>query len=251
MLVLAGAAMGVLGLPGEDPSPAPAKIEIPRVASDLPTAAEGVELRTVDYRAMATRMDLFGNAPKKPDVKTDEKPGVAPALQPPSEARYIGTLVMGPKLFAIVVDGARQRVMKVGDTFADGSRVVSITETEMVVEGPGGRRTIPLAERTGEGISRATPTAPSPAMARGGVPVAKPAAASSNIRGNKLSMSAPVKGSSRRAGMPDGSPERFDEIVQQMRASGRYPDENGLMEAAKEQFEQEAVKSDGVKGGQH
>lgn len=255
VLVLAGGAMGVLGLPGDKPAPAPEKIEIPRVASDIKTAEPAPVLRPVDFRGVSTRMGQVGNAPKVPEIEKTGGGEIPPAPPPaPSEARYIGTMIMGPKLLAIIVDGPKQRVMKVGDTFADGGKIVLITQTEIVIEGPGGRRTIQLAERTGEGISRATPAAPTPANARGNIPTARPADKlnpKSAAAMNRINMSPPVKNPSRRTGTPDGSPERFEEIIQQMRASGEYKDENSLMEAAKLQFENESMKSDGAKGGRH
>jgi hypothetical protein len=247
LLLAGGAALGVLGIPGTTPEPVPERLTIPvvRIEDGSAPGAASVGSR-IDPAAAGARMQALSNSPKQAPVAgrpAGPESGQPPAPPPPAvvEVRYIANIALGQSLLAVVVDNGRQRVVKAGDTLSDGSRVIEVRPHELVVELDGRRRTIAMAERTGSAASRA---APAMAVART-TPPARPSTPQATPAMRALSGSPPEerKGVSSK-GAPEGSPERLEEIIQQMRSSGQFKDENELMSAAKTQFEMEAAKAE-------
>lgn len=236
VVLAAGATLGVIGLPGAKGDPVPETLIVPEPTVVAKTPGQtGVQV-AIDTDALGARMSRLDNAPKVPEVTTAaEQLPTTIAPPPPTESKYIGSLSMGERLLAILIDAGIQRVAKVGDTLADGAKIVAITHAAVTVEHNGARRDINLAKREGDATTR---LAAAPAGKGGARPVSP-----TNIRAAKV---ASLKGG-RPPGTPDGSPERLQEIIRELRGSGNYKDDNSLNEAAKEIFQAEAEKFE--KGG--
>ncbi|GJQ29090.1 MAG: hypothetical protein HBSAPP03_09740 [Phycisphaerae bacterium] len=228
VVLAAGVALGVFGVPGATTHPAPEALKVPDPPPPAVVTDTASTTASVNSTSLGARMNLLANAPKQPAATSTQTEPPPPPPPPPAEARYIGTMSVGPRLLAIMIDAGRQRVAKVGDTLADGSKVVAISADSVTVERNGARHDITLAERQGEAISRLTPKTGRNSAAATSRPAAKPTSL--------------TKGGGRTPGTPDGSPERLQEIIRELRESGQYKDDNALMEAAKEIFQVEAAK---------
>ncbi|MDX2130863.1 MAG: hypothetical protein SFY69_02275 [Planctomycetota bacterium] len=257
VLLACGAALGVLGLPVSRVEPVPDVLTLP----PPPPRTEPGETRieaALDIEAASARMRALGNSPRAPAAPgspTPETPGASaaapPPPPPPAEARYIANIAVGSRLLAVLVDGERQRIVKAGDTLLGGGKIVRVEPDKLVVEDGAGRRTIPMAERTGEVLSRAAP-APAPGPAPMAIknlprPTAPGAAKGTSLAGVLGGSPVPSRtpGPTKRVrGTPDNSPERLDEIFSEIKASGRFKGENEIWDAAKQQFEQEAAESE-------
>lgn len=233
MLTAAGA-LAILGLPGGGPTSPPEKLEVPIPDLGLKDAHTARSAGNVDSVGLGARMDLLGNAPKIAVAAVAEETGeeIVP-VPPPQEARYIGTMTVGPRTLAIVTDGARQRVMKVGDVLDNGATITAIGPGELEVEANNVKSQIALAERSGASVGRATPSAVSRASV---VQQPRTAAPPKGLGGRSDGRRIP--------GTADGSPERLDELIRQMRASQQYPDENSINQAAKEIFQAETERAE-------
>jgi hypothetical protein len=247
IIALTGAAaLGVLGLPGARLETVPDALKVP----DPPPRSEATSptrpVHAVDEVRIASAASMLENTPKPPPPAQSPKAEDRPPPPPPTETRYIGLLNAGAHGIAILVDGNRQRVARVGDTIADGSRVTAISPDAIEVESGGRTRSIPMAEVAGERIGRASASTtrgtPIPAaMARNSPSPAQRADARSIALG-------PRPSTKRVPNTPDGSPERLEELIRMMRESGRYDSEDAATAAAKELFEAETIKYN-EKGG--
>lgn len=252
LLLAGGAALGVLGIPGTTPEPVPERLTLPvvRVEDGSSTNGSAAPAR-IDASGAGARMQSLPNSPKQ--APAAGRPAGPEGGQPPAppapavvEVRYIANIALGPSLLAVVVDNGRQRVVKAGDTLADGSRLIEVRPHELVVELDGRRRTIPMAERTGSAASRA---APMMAVTRGATPprpiAPQPAPDSVAMRLGGMSqegLKAPP--GKRIRGSPDGSPERLEEIIQELKNSGQFKNDNEMMSEAKTRFETETAQAE-------
>jgi len=257
VVALGAGALAVVGFPGEPVVTPPEALVIAAVQPPVPGG--GVEALTgpVDGVALSARLASLRNSPRAPQEVTIESVEVPPPAPPTFEVRYIGVVSIGPRYMAIIIDNNRQRVVKVGDSVADGSKVVGVTPEELTLEdGAKKQRSIPMAERSGESFSRAVAAAPNKAAPAAGpavksLPVKPNPAMSPQKQAAALGMTpialAPGGGGGGRHS--PGSPERFNEIVADLKRSGQYGSEDALMEAAKMQQEQEMAKQQEMNGG--
>lgn len=237
IVLAAGAAVALMGIPGLTPRPAPEALTVPDAPAIVRPATHDDGLVPVQGSGVGSRMSLLANAPKVAGP-AETLPGTPPPPPPPppAEARYIGALALGPKLLAILTDGDKQRVAGVGTVLADGSKVVEVKPEAVTVEKSGVRRDIPLAERQGEAITRLSSSRGSGNAARSPGGTSPRALKAVQAKGGRV------------PGTPDGSPDRLQEIIRDLRASGQYKDENSLNEAAKEIFQVEAAKFESAGG---
>lgn len=258
-LVVVGAGVLAMGLPGLRGAEAVPEPTLPQF--ELPAASQstGLTLRPVDLGGVSQRLTLVSNSPKT-QAPPDKPVEAAPPPPPPAETRFLGVMSMGSAKRALLVEGGRQKFVRVGDALADGSRVVEIHETSVVVESEAGvRRTIELAARSGDRVTRAVPNAtfvsPSPAFSKGGgttgaIRPATTTAAITSGDGKSLRISAGsggganTKPTARRPGTPDGSPERFEEIRTKLRSSGQFKSEDELNDRLKQLFEEESIAAE-------
>lgn len=255
VVALGAGALAVVGLPGEPAATPPEALVIAVVQPPAP--AGGIEALTgpVDGTALSARLASLGNSPRTPQEVTIESVEAPPPPPPTFEVRYIGVVSIGPRYMGIIIDNSRQRVVKVGDSVADGSKVIGVTPDELTLEDSAKKqRSIPMADRSGESFSRAVAAAPNKTGPTGPavkvLPVKPNPAMSPQKQAAAAGMTpialAPGGGGGRHS---PGSPERFNEIVADLKRSGQYGSEDALMEAAKMQQEQEMAKQQEMNGG--
>lgn len=250
LAVLAGLGVAAVGLPGGvDPTP-PSSLTLPEVAVTPAGSGQASATRPVDEAGIEARLARFSNAPRvtSPVVVNTNDGQPAPATA--AETKYLGPVGLGSRMLALMTIQGRQRFVKVGDALGDESHVVEITPTGVVTEGPAGRKTYELAARTGQVLTRATPGGgmkgggPRTAAPPAPIPPATAAAVNSALAGNTK-----ARAVRRRPGDADGSPERFQEIVDQVKKSATgETSEDDLMQKAKAVFEEESIKAAESKG---
>lgn len=163
-LAVAGIALAVFGLPGQKaPASPPATTDLPDAVIPHAGTDAGPLLTPVDFHAVSARMGLLSNAPKAEAVAvniTDPvSPPPAPPPPPPPPVRYLGMVALGSARLALVQDGGKQRFVGVGAKLSDGTTITSILDDRILVEGPGGETSIPLAPRSGDLLTHAAPRA--------------------------------------------------------------------------------------------
>ncbi|MCE7972875.1 MAG: hypothetical protein DYG92_00915 [Leptolyngbya sp. PLA1] len=252
LAILAGLGIAAVGLPGGVDSTPPSSLTLPEVTVTPAGAGQVAPSRPVDEAGIDARLARFTNAPRvtTPVVvnTNDGQPEPAPSV----ETKYLGPVTMGTRLLALMTIQGRQRFVKVGDQLPDESRVVEITPVEVVTEGPAGRKTYELASRSGQVLTHA-PLGPG---VKGGVPrTAAPVApippVTASAVNSALSGNVKARPARRRPGDADGSPERFQEIVDQVKKSATgETSEDELMQKAKAVFEEETIKAVESKGSE-
>ncbi|MCC6951102.1 MAG: hypothetical protein IT433_06605 [Phycisphaerales bacterium] len=245
LAIVAGLGVVAVGLPGGIDRTSPSTLTLPEVAVTPTGTGPAATTRPVDEAGIDARLARFSNAPRVTAPVVVNTNDGQPAPSPSAESKYLGPVALGPRLLALMSIQGKQRFVKVGDQLPDESRVEEITPTEVVTEGPLGRKTYELAARSGQVLTHA----PIGAGGKGGIPrtAAPPApvppvtaaAVNSALAGN--SKARPVR---RRPGDADGSPERFQEIVDQVKKSGGgETSEDDLMQKAKAVFEEETIRA--------
>jgi hypothetical protein len=261
-VALAGVAVAVavLGMPGLPSKPVTPELQVPSV--EVPTGPKAGEAarRPVDGGAVAARLTLVSNHPKAPEAAPTERPVEAGPATPPAETRYLGAMGVGRSLMGLISEGGKQKFVKVGSKLADGSTVVEITERRLVTEDEAGQKTYDLTGRSSDVLTRgsATPGMPRtaaipPGGARGAQPIPAVAVQPVTPPPSAISMSKAVaaarnakggKGGMRQPGEADGTPERFEEIVSEMRKSSNGQlNEDDIMQKAKAMFEEETLQA--------
>ncbi len=159
VFVLGAAAVLAVGLPGQEPARAPGDLTLgplPAPAQNNGNGAEGTRL--VDAPAVAARLGTFSNAPRPrvveaPVATTQNTTTAAPPVAPSAEVKYLGSVAVGPRLVALVLDNAKQRMVAEGDRVSMG--VVRGIEPELIrVETDTEMKEIRRAERTAAATGR-------------------------------------------------------------------------------------------------
>jgi hypothetical protein len=251
LAVLAGLGVAAVGLPGGvDPTP-PSSLTLPEVAVTPAGPGQTTAAHAVDEAGIDARLARFSNAPRitTPVVlnANDGQPAPASAAQ----TKYLGPVGLGARMLALMSVQGRQRFVKVGDALGDESHVMEITPTEVVTDGPAGRKAYELAGRTGQVLTRATPGAGMKGAARTATPPAPVPPITAAAVNSALAGNTKARAVRRRPGDADGSPERFQEIVDQVKKSGAgEASDDELMQKAKAVFEEESIKAAESKGSE-
>jgi hypothetical protein len=228
----------VLGLPSPNVESPPINPALP-VLEPLPQTQnpQTSPVAAVDAAGIADRLALVSNAPRPADAPAPPDTATPPPQE--QDFAYLGPIRMGRVLWAFVRDSGAQRPVKVGDAVWPG-RVVAITSDKLTVERDGVRTDYDLLPRGGAVVSRASSGAAPAPPARG------------RGRPQPLAGAAPINPNT---GFPDpqGSPvgmgmshmdmirkqPGFQEHLERLRASGKYPNEEDLQNAAVKTFEEE------------
>lgn len=164
VLLLAAVAVGGLTLTASEAPTRLAPLEPTTPTTRAGSAASPVRL---EAEAISTR---FNQIPNRPVVLQAEKPGptvdTTPAQAPAGLAahvRYLGPVMSGKKMMALIAVDGRQRFVSVGDEFSIGppelgrkARVISISAEEIVLDEGKGNVTISRAERSGLAVGRSS-----------------------------------------------------------------------------------------------
>jgi hypothetical protein len=274
VLILAGLGVAAVGVPGLGSDVPPTAVTLPEVAPPAPRKGLGVQTRPVDQDAVAARMQLISNRPVQPAPAGGSSTPTETPPAPPAQTKYLGAVAFGATYMGLISHDSKQRFVRVGQTLADGSRVVEITPERLVTEGPNGRQVYEVGQRTGDILTRGTaspgttgfpvlaskplPTAPGAQggdASRGalsGVGGAMAAGAGKGGRGTDATggrggpgggIAGSTGGTRRTPGDPDGSPERLQEIIQQLKkSSDGLMNEDELHQKAKALFEEESIR---------
>lgn len=249
LAVLAGLGVAAVGLPGGvDPTP-PSSLTLPEVAVTPTGSGHAATTRPVDEAGIDARLARFSNAPRVTTPVVVNAGDGQPAPAAAAETKYLGPVGLGSRMLALMSVHGRQRFVKVGDALGDESHVVKVTPTEVVTDGPAGRKTYELASRTGQVLTRATPGAGIKGMPRTTAPPAPLPPVTAAAVNSALAGNTKARAVRRRPGDADGSPERFQEIVDQVKKSATgETSEDELMQKAKAVFEEESIKAAESKG---
>lgn len=226
----------VLGLPAPAIETPPINPALPVIEPLPQTDTPQTAAPEVDAIGIADRLALVSNAPRLPDA-----PAPTDTTTPPSEEQdfgYLGPIRMGRVLWAFVRDSGVQRPVKVGDTVWPG-RVVQITPEKLTVERDGVRTDYDLLPRGGAVVSRANAGAAPGTPSRGrGRPQPVAGASVNPSTGFPNPQGSPVGMGMSHMDMIRKQPG-FQEMLERLRASGKYPVEEDLQNAAVKAFEEE------------
>jgi hypothetical protein len=228
LLLAGGAALAFrAGIGSGLERPADGPVVLPVVS--LGDKNNGPSRAAADVNAIAARLNMVSNHP----TATDPVPVAAgvqpPPPPPPADLRYLGAVGVGNMNMALVMDGGKQRFVRVGDQLSAG-KVESIDEGEIKIAGAVGAasRSITLATRGAEVLTRMHGSRPgmvrpaSPGQPNNGFPAYTPP-----------EQNFPQAGSN---GYPDyvrpDDYKRFDEVRNQLRQSGQYGSDEELAEAS-------------------
>lgn len=273
-LTVAALGLPFLRAPGDPKSLTLPTVDLPQA----PKTADDPAKAPVDFSAVAQRLVLVSNSPRLPDATPTDTPAPTdspPTTPQGNQTRFLGVATIGTVRVALVHDGTRQRFVRLGDHIGDDT-VIAITDTKITLRGPTGERDLDLAPRTGPIVTKVAARVPGGQMppgvgpnamgARGqGVPGANPAGVRptiSPVTRNFQNTPAGVPGAAGQAGAgPQGMSQeqlgsilsdkakaagvlnnpqaRYDEIVAQLKASGRFKSTEEAQVAAKEIYEAE------------
>lgn len=164
VLLLAAVAVGGLTLTAAE---APSRLTPLEPATPTVRAGVAAGSARVESEAISAR---FNQIPNRPVVLQAERPGptVDPTPSPgpaglAAHVRYLGPVMSGKKMMALIAVDGRQRFVSVGDEFYVGPpelgrkvRVVSISAEEIVLDEGKGNVTISRAERSGLAVGRSS-----------------------------------------------------------------------------------------------
>lgn len=251
---LAAVAIAAVGLPKNAPPGANdfTLPELPPFDSGIGNASRG----NVDFTGVGMRLSMVANAPKKPvpvavTPPPADTPRVDPDPTPPppvadGSVLYLGAMKFGSMQLALVSVGGKQRFARLNDLVEGDQRLTSIERDYIVISGENDARQIDLSPRGSEVVTRfaaRTPAMPMNPNIRPGSTILKPGP-QRPASSTGTSRVAPSTAASRGIQQPPKITQPQDEfaafqarkvelIREQLRATGKFQDENELDEAAR------------------
>lgn len=221
-----------------------ALVDLPPLPSNQPGNANQV---AVDNDGIAVRLGAIANAPQKP--ATPETPASETPTQPPPPApehtvEYLGQVGLGNAKLALIRHNTAQRIVGVDDVVGP-YKVVEISHTKLGLDESGRRTDIDLKPKSADVVTRAASTpAGNPMMANGANAAAtsamRRAAEAARLARLNAAKSGAVKGApSPRPNSPEGFEARYNAVMERLKTSGQFANEDDMAAAAKRLLEAE------------
>jgi hypothetical protein len=171
LVVGAGSALAVSWRSSGKDVDVPGPLEVP--VADLGLRKSTAQAHDLDHSSVADRLGAVANHPKPVQAAAAPNTGaLAPASTSPADIRYLGAVGLGATKMALVSEGGKQKFVGEGDSFAGGT-VERITDTEVRIGGSASK-TLSLASRSAEVLTRAGRNAPGSVVNPPGVRPANP-----------------------------------------------------------------------------
>jgi hypothetical protein len=216
-------------------------VDLPPLGQTGPTVAPA---SSVDNAGIAERLAVIGNAPQKPPPPDAPAPGPgdetpAPPPTPALALEFLGQVGLGNKKMALVRYNEAQRILSVDDIIGPYT-IKEISHLTLVVDESGARTEIDLKPKSADVVTRAS-TNPAGAMAGGNV--ANPAAAAAMRRAADAARMARMNAKANvpmvRANSPQGFEARYNAVMERLKSSGQFQNEEDMQAAAKRLLEAE------------
>jgi len=253
---------------GEIPSPQGplTLIELPPLSGTQTTASN---VASIDHVGIVERFELIANAPAKPaaPVDSESSTATAPPAPPADTIEYLGQIGFGIGKLALIRHNSVQRIVATGEAIGSFT-IVEITPPKLVVQEGETRRDIELKAKSADVLSRTGGGAgtngvnpagfaanagnandPAAAARRAAAirsqqtqnaVAARPnpnAAAQQNFQAGMKGKAAPINPTaavaSPKANSPEGFQARFDAVMERLKATGQFQNEDDMIEAAK------------------
>lgn len=245
LIVGAGSALAVSARNARE-AERPGKLELPTV--DLPSRKAGANRAEVDTSAVAARLAAVSNHPTPVEAPKVDAPVATTPPPPPAggDLKYLGAVGIGNLRMALVSDGGKQRFVGLGDALS-GTTVQAIKDGEVTLASG---RTLTLAGRSNDVVTRATPGRPGMPMGAG---VPNPQAAMGGVpRPTAATLDPYNPGAMGEAGIvraknnipdyvPAGLEQDFMALRDDMRSTGEFKTDEHLNEAASKRLEEKRL----------
>ncbi len=170
LVVGAGSALAVSWRSSGKDVERPGPLEVP--VADLGLRKTAAQTHDLDHSSVADRLGAVANHPKPVQTAATPATGAAPPPTAPADIRYLGAVGLGATKMALVSEGGKQKFVGEGDSFAGGT-VERITDSEVRIGGSASK-TLSLASRSAEVLTRAGRNAPGSAANPPGARAANP-----------------------------------------------------------------------------
>ncbi len=216
-------------------------VDLPPLGQTGPTVAPA---SSVDNAGIAERLAVIGNAPQKPPPPDAPAPGPgdetpAPPPTPTLALEFLGQVGLGTKKMALVRYNEAQRILSVDDIIGPYT-VKEISHLKLVVDESGARSEIDLKPKSADVVTRAS-TNPSATVAGGNM--GNPAAAAAMRRAAEAARVARINAKNNvpmvRANSPQGFEARYNAVMERLKTSGQFQNEEDMQMAAKRLLEAE------------